>query len=148
MDLKEMYFAAWGKIKEKKHWIQGVEAEDEDGHCQMNIENLDRLIAAIEEPLRVLGEEVEFDMCNWVTAKNCGMAACIGGHCQILEGVPISKDDYSADSVAKFLGISEDEAFRLCYASGFPLEDVSKEGALTTLRLLRETGEVDWKHIT
>lgn len=115
---------------------------------QVYIENLDRLIEAIEgESCRFHDTPVHFNMGYWLTYidPECGTMACIGGHCKLLWG---EENIYGgAIGVGLFLGLLETEARLLCYLSRNSYgdyEQVTKEQALTVLKHLRETGEVDW----
>ncbi len=81
---------------------------------EKNKVNFNRLIKAIEME-EAAGKRTVFTMSEWLDdSGDCGTPACIGGHVQLLLGL----NDSDVDDVAKFLGIEDLQASRLCYPEG------------------------------
>lgn len=78
----------------------------------------------------------------------CGTAGCIGGFAAVLWSDTRYGASFDDDLVAEKLGLSESQLLRLCYepedsrGKDIDLEDISREGAVETLRNLAKTGKI------
>jgi len=87
--------------------------------------------------------------------ENCGTVACIAGWTHLLFDDDSRKEPFT--HAKEVLGLSYDQARQLFYADNHPdkvddgwgsmqapLDDITPEAAIRTLRHLAATGEVDW----
>jgi hypothetical protein len=107
----------------------------------MNITNLARLISFIDT-------SKTFSMANFYHDENegpvlCGTAGCIAGHASVLYNCTDLLNTSPVTNLENFLAISLQEANDLAFPPYWTLR--TKEEALTTLRRLRDTGEVVWE---
>lgn len=126
----------------------------------MNRENILKVADAIEQhSIPDLG----FNMADFLgtyedrTGHGCGTTACIAGwgHA-IIHGTYDAEFTYvDPDEIAGWLGISHVPACNLFYADNHPLnardssgrswfDEITPKTAVSVLRHLAETGEVDW----
>lgn len=109
----------------------------------MNIENMNKLIDLLKSD-EVKGHfNMEFDYLTDLHNPACGTACCIGGW--------ITYKFYNRDnimchrSIAKFLDISDDDAYNLAYPvvynEGLSGYDATREQAIKLLEMLRD-GEI------
>jgi len=121
----------------------------------MNRENILAVADAIEKhSIPDLG----FNMGNYVTTAGssvtdnsgygCGTVACIAGWCKAVRDgkapQPVWVDDFNWEKQASWLGLSVGEGERLfIYYPGHG-NDIQPSQAVSVLRHLAETGEVDW----
>lgn len=123
-----------------------------------NIEKVIRLIEAapVSDGFDVYG----FNMMDY--CHDCGTPQCIAGFTDAARlGLGYdddvdsaaweqAKDDHLSidvfDRRAEYLGITRDEVWKLCHPDQniLPWPDITKEQALSVLRWLMVTGEVDW----
>lgn len=81
--------------------------------------------------------------------KDCGTVMCIAGWANAISG---HRDNASFSRASAFLGIDSRTSRDLFYAENHPeyvggdapLDDISAEQAVSVLRNLAATGEVDW----
>jgi hypothetical protein len=107
----------------------------------MNIDNLNKLISFIEA-------SKTFSMASYYHDEEdgealCGTAGCIAGHASVLSDCTDLLDTWHLINLENFLSISFQEANDLAFPPHWILR--TKEEALTTLRRLRDTGEVVWE---
>lgn len=99
--------------------------------------------------------EFSFDMADPDAAPACGSAGCIGGHAAVLWG-DIRENYVAGDEEFTWsehllrgkLGITREEHDKLCflvYGEVNSYYQVTRAGAVATLRRLAETGKVTWK---
>lgn len=102
----------------------------------------------------IASEKWGFDMRTGFVRPACGSAGCIGGHAAALwPEIARDQEYHNGESYFDFtklqqkLDIDYDTGFKLCYASpgGPALHEVTRAMAVSTLRHLGETGEVDFQ---
>lgn len=82
-----------------------------------------------------------------IIKHDCGTCACIGGWAETLfmpEDFNVSTDG-SYINVAQLLGLSDDTAYNLCHPHDVSWSAVTKDVAVSVLRNLAETGQVDYQ---
>ncbi len=89
------------------------------------------------------------------TGRRCGTTACIAGWAHALKNGEGAIASFVIPSeIADWLGINEQAAENLFYASNYPMNEryieadwfsnIAPDTAVSVLRHLAETGEVDW----
>jgi len=124
----------------------------------VNIENINRLIAALRSPKGVgfnLGTYVgeQTDKLPDQTGNNLPYVACLAGHAFMLHtGMPpgdakeVDPDTIEEAAVA-FLGVSRRQGWELFFdlPDEVVLETITVDQAVATLERLKATGEVRWE---
>lgn len=91
---------------------------------------------------------LKFDMDSFGRIHpSCGTVACIAGYAvAIKDGVEsVTKPGIDPESIAeKYLDLSRVEAYSLFYGGDLYISEITPTMAVTTLRHLAKTGEVDW----
>lgn len=107
----------------------------------MNIENLDKLIAALEA-----APDEKFDMQSvfvvngnarlFGNLSDCGTAACLCGWVKHISG---------EDTFDDWLGLTNTQASQLAMPHNFQISELwPRNRAIATLKRLRKTGKVNW----
>lgn len=135
-----------------------------NGRETMNVENLDRLIAAIEaappeqfnmnsylQGVILEGEDREALLS--MAAPPCGSACCFAGWAWFLTpthqrrwGTSAKLPDYRGVG-QEFLGLNKVDADELFMPGCVYWTDITKAKGLSVLRKLRATGVVDWSEV-
>ena len=119
----------------------------------MNRENILAVADAIEKhSIPDLGFNMAgFHAEGWedLSQHNCGTTACIGGYATILLNGGGEYRTIPDGKIADWLGVPIETAEALFYATGVDygpqwFEKVTPSQAVSVLRHLAETGEVDW----
>ena len=85
------------------------------------------------------------------SGRSCGTVACIAGTAHVLRTgdrtIGHNVRDYDCTPDAEWLGLTEDEADGLFFAvsASANLYEITPSQAVSVLRHLAETGEVDWE---
>lgn len=118
----------------------------------MNIERLKILADAVEGGL----PEVKFDMQEWLAeGRSCGTVACIAGFAwMVMPQAELEAIDAEGvgDIAAAWLGLDTETAKALFVPAsegdvfgGISYAQISRGMAARSIRILAETGKVDWK---
>lgn len=110
----------------------------------INKENVQKLIDLVDD----LPDE-KFNMVDFFVPNDCGTAYCLCGlvNCILLDR---PRECAGNERAARtFLGFSDDLdlGYELFYGGSLKRPDVTREMAINVLKILRDTGRVDWKAV-
>lgn len=128
----------------------------------MNKANMLRVADAIENE-NVYGHPLGFDMSKWVSQGDCGTVACVGGTCQLLQGIDLetaienSSNMGSQFDTGEWLGLDFNDTVKLFGAAEYvkggnymfsrkQYDHINKNKHLVpdALRYMAESGRVSW----